>query len=175
MNQALPYYTQHFKTPLGMLQLFATTNHLVGVFFERHQKPLPSWLATAQVQKTKLLAWATQELQDYFARKSTIFTVPIHFQGTAFQQAVWQELQTISSGELRTYSDHAHQLRQPKAVRAVGAAIGKNPLSIIVPCHRVIGQSGWLTGYAGGLETKAWLLTHEGHTIQNHKIVGRTP
>jgi methylated-DNA-[protein]-cysteine S-methyltransferase len=103
-----------------------------------------------------------QELKEYFERKRTSFSLALDPIGTAFQREVWEALSTIPYGETRTYTDIANQIGNAKAVRAVGAANGRNPISIVVPCHRVIGASGKLTGFAGGLEAKAALLSLEG-------------
>jgi methylated-DNA-[protein]-cysteine S-methyltransferase len=102
------------------------------------------------------------ELNEYFKGERTHFSVPLDTQGTAFQQSVWRALMGVEFGKTKSYLDIAQAINNPKAVRAVGAANGKNPISIIVPCHRVIGASGKLTGYAGGLDRKEWLLKHEG-------------
>ena len=103
-----------------------------------------------------------QQLNDYFAGKRKSFSVSLDFKGTEFQKKVWDALLTIPFGETRTYGQIAQQINHPKAVRAVGAANGKNPISIIAPCHRVIGSTGKLTGFAGGLEVKSYLLVLEG-------------
>ena len=108
---------------------------------------------------------ACTQLTEYFAGQRSEFDVALDTQGTPFQQAVWQLLRQIPYGETNTYGWMAARLDNPKAVRAVGAANGKNPISIIVPCHRIIGANGKLTGYAGGLERKSWLLAHEGIKI----------
>lgn len=115
----------------------------------------------SDVEQPHILNCAAQ-LNDYFAGKRTTFDVTLATHGTAFQQAVWQALTAVPFGQTQSYSDIAHALNNPKAVRAVGTANGKNPISIIVPCHRIIGANGKLTGYAGGLERKQWLLEHEG-------------
>lgn len=115
----------------------------------------------AKVEQPHILHCAAQ-LDEYFAGKRTTFDVTLATQGTAFQQAVWQALCAVPFGKTHSYSDIANALDNPKAVRAVGAANGKNPISIIVPCHRIIGANGKLTGYAGGLDRKQWLLEHEG-------------
>ena len=115
----------------------------------------------SEVEQPHILNCAAQ-LNDYFTGKRTTFDVTLATHGTAFQQAVWQALTEVPFGQTQSYSDIAHALNNPKAVRAVGAANGKNPISIIVPCHRIIGANGKLTGYAGGLERKQWLLEHEG-------------
>jgi methylated-DNA-[protein]-cysteine S-methyltransferase len=103
-----------------------------------------------------------RQLGEYFAGKRKRFTVKLDFMGTDFQKSVWQALLTIPFGQTRSYGDIARQVGNPKAVRAVGAANGRNPISIIAPCHRVIGSTGKLTGFAGGLKTKAQLLALEG-------------
>ena len=102
------------------------------------------------------------ELNEYFNGERTRFTVPLDTQGTHFQKQVWRALIDVEFGQTKSYQEIALAINNPKAVRAVGAANGKNPISIIVPCHRIIGANGKLTGYAGGLERKEWLLKHEG-------------
>ena len=109
-----------------------------------------------------VLRQARRELGEYFAGRRRSFTVPLAPKGTEFQQLAWSALLSIPCGETRTYGEQARAMRRPKAVRAVGAANGKNPIGIIVPCHRVIGANGTLTGYAGGLGNKAFLLKLEG-------------
>ncbi|WP_417617795.1 methylated-DNA--[protein]-cysteine S-methyltransferase [Oceanisphaera sp.] len=104
---------------------------------------------------------ACQQLDEYFAGQRQHFELPLAPQGTDFQQQVWQALQTIPHGEHRSYKDIALQIDNPKAVRAVGLANSRNPISLIIPCHRVIGVNGKLVGYAGGIARKAWLLEHE--------------
>ncbi len=102
------------------------------------------------------------ELNEYFNGERSHFTVPLDTQGTNFQRQVWRALLYVKFGKTKSYQDIAQAIHNPKAIRAVGAANGKNPISIIVPCHRIIGANGKLTGYAGGLERKEWLLKHEG-------------
>jgi methylated-DNA-[protein]-cysteine S-methyltransferase len=109
-----------------------------------------------------VLAEACRQLSEYFDGKRTAFDLPLRPAGTPFQQAVWVALRAIPAGETRSYADIARAVGRPSAVRAVGAANGANPIAIVVPCHRVIGSSGALTGYAGGLPTKKWLLAFEG-------------
>ena len=108
-----------------------------------------------------LLIEARRQLREYFAGKLKVFDLPLAPRGTEFQMAVWEELRRIPYGETRSYRDIAVALDNAKAVRAVGAANGRNPLSIIAPCHRVVGADGSLTGFAGGLEAKMFLLNHE--------------
>ena len=113
-----------------------------------------------------LLAATAAQLTGYFGGRPTRFQLPLDLHGSAFQRSVWQALQGIARGQTRSYLDIAREIGAPSAVRAVGAAIGRNPVSVIVPCHRVIGRSGALTGYAGGLARKQALLTLEGVAFQ---------
>jgi len=112
-----------------------------------------------------LLTAALTQLAEYFAHKRQIFDLPLHFHGTPFQCQVWHQLLTVPYGATTSYQTIANALGNPKAVRAVGAANGQNPLSIIAPCHRIIGSDGNLTGYGGGLWRKEWLLRHEGYLL----------
>ncbi|MGZ3235902.1 MAG: methylated-DNA--[protein]-cysteine S-methyltransferase [Burkholderiaceae bacterium] len=152
-------YTEH-DSPLGTLILAATEQGLCGVYFEEHKhfKGKEGW----QHHPTHgCLPQAIQQLDEYFAGMRKIFDLPLDLHGTEFQRTVWQALSNIRFGEITTYTQHANRLGNAKAVRAVSTAIGRNPVSIIVPCHRVIGTSGALTGYAGGLERKQYLLALE--------------
>ncbi len=147
------------ETPCGRLMIAIDGRGLVHVDFVDGLRPLPDmrdWL-----QDGEALAPFLAEFEAYFAGRLHRFTLPLAARGTAFQQAVWQALCDIPYGETRSYGDIARTIGKPNAVRAVGAANGRNPLSIIIPCHRVIGQNGSLTGYAGGLPIKQALLTLE--------------
>jgi len=149
-------------SPVGELTLLADDDGLCGLFFERHRHdpgPRDGWVHAPD--DPTLVATRTQ-LGEYFAGARTTFDLPLAPRGTPFQQQVWQRLRTIRHGETRTYLDLARALGDPKATRAVGAANGRNPISIIVPCHRVVGSDGSLTGFGGGIERKRWLLAHEG-------------
>ena len=153
-------------TPVGLLKLVASEKGLAAVLWpddNPKRVPLGDLIEDAV---NPFLIQTEAELTDYFAGKRRTFTVPLDFNGTGFQKSVWQALLTIPFGETRSYGQIATQLGKPSASRAVGAANGKNPISIIAPCHRVIGASGKLTGFAGGLETKAHLLALEGHEAQ---------
>jgi methylated-DNA-[protein]-cysteine S-methyltransferase len=108
-----------------------------------------------------VLLQTIRQLGEYFSGQRRVFELPLEFRGTDFQRRAWQALMTIPYGETRSYAQMAQQIDSPAAVRAVGAANGRNPISIIAPCHRVIGSSGELTGFGGGIEAKAWLLAHE--------------
>jgi methylated-DNA-[protein]-cysteine S-methyltransferase len=133
-------------SPLGKITLVAEGDRLIGICLE---------------EKSPVLERAAAQLAEYFAGERDAFDLPLGAEGTSFQREVWGALQKIPFGETRSYEDIARQIGRPKAVRAVGAANGKNPLAVVVPCHRVIGKSGELTGYAGGLSRKRWLLKHE--------------
>lgn len=150
----------HIDSPLGPLLLVRTGAGLAGVWFEGQQHH-PGPLEAPAQPADPLLQRAAAQLRDYFDGQEVDFDVALDPQGTAFQQSVWQGLRRIARGQTCTYGDLAQALRAPAAVRAVGAAIGRNPLSIVVPCHRVIGRDGSLTGYAGGLERKRALLALE--------------
>jgi methylated-DNA-[protein]-cysteine S-methyltransferase len=142
----------------------ATDTALVGLWFDgqRHQHDPSAW---PLVQQHPMLDAAKAQLQQYFAGERQQFDLPLDLSaGTAFQQQVWAQLQAIASGSTVSYGQLSLQLGNPKAVRAVGAAVGRNPISIIVPCHRVLGADGALTGYAGGLDRKTALLQLESRT-----------
>lgn len=152
---------RYLPSPVGRLTLVAGDAGLRAVLWENDN---PRRVVLGDMREAPghaVLDQAETELTDYFAGHRTAFDVPLDFRGTAFQVAVWQALTQIPFGETRSYGDIARQLGNPAAVHAVGAANGRNPVSIIAPCHRVIGASGKLTGFAGGLEAKAWLLHHE--------------
>ena len=153
-------------SPLGDLRLAASPQGLAGVWFE-DQRHLPSQLDGAQAWPQgaahPVLVAAVQQLQQYFGGTRTQFALPLDTSGgTPFQQTVWQALLGLAHGSVITYGALARQLGRASAVRAVGAAVGRNPLSLVVPCHRVLGAGGRLTGYAGGLERKTRLLALEG-------------
>lgn len=155
-------YLEH-SSPLGELTLASTAEGLCGVYFhdQRNFKGSASWERVAQ---HPFLDTTAKQLDEYFAGKRREFTVPLdlHVGGTLFQQHVWQALLAIRFGQTSSYGKHAQNIDKPRAVRAVGGAIGRNPISIIVPCHRVLGSSGALTGYDGGLARKKYLLELEG-------------
>ena len=145
---------------LGDVTIQTTDNGISGIWFETY-KTMPEKLGE-RADDHPMLIQAVMQLQEYFAAKRQRFELPIDVQGTEFQKQVWQALTLIPYGKTSSYSQIAESIGNPKAVRAVGAANGKNPVSIVVPCHRVIGSNGKLTGYAGGTERKARLLKLEG-------------
>lgn len=146
-------------SPLGPLTLVGRGETLTGLYLPDHQ-PAPN-RATFGAEDPDGFSQARSELAGYFAGSRTVFTVPLAPVGTPFQLEVWQVLREIAYGETMTYGEIAVRVGRPTAVRAVGAANGRNPLSIVVGCHRVVGSGGALTGYAGGLDRKRWLLDLE--------------
>lgn len=148
-------------SPVGALKLIASDTGLAAILWE-NDDPKRVWLfPLAENNNHPILLETRRQLSDYFAGRLQKFTVPLDFAGTDFQKKVWGALLTIPFGQTRSYAQIAQQIGNPKAVRAVGAANGKNPISIIAPCHRVIGANGTLTGFAGGLDAKAQLLDLE--------------
>ncbi|EPF2928195.1 methylated-DNA--[protein]-cysteine S-methyltransferase [Vibrio navarrensis] len=152
------YYTIA-PSPLGEMTLQANDEGILGIWFTT-QTTRPDDLGQEDANHP-VLGLALTQLNEYFLGKRTQFDLPIAAKGTAFQMQVWQALTTIPYGETWSYQELANAVGNPKAVRAVGLANGKNPVSIVVPCHRVIGKNGKLTGYAGGIERKQWLLKRE--------------
>lgn len=160
-----------YESPLGRMILAATDKGLAGLWFEG-QRHLPSQLVEPIVWPSApdhpVLKKVARQLDEYFAGRRTDFDVPLDLAyGTAFQQSVWQALLAIPQGDTASYGDVSRRIGKPAAVRAVGAAVGRNPVSVIVPCHRVLGSDGSLTGYAGGLDRKTALLKLEGALQEN--------
>lgn len=145
--------------PLGRLRLVGHERGVCGVYFDDH-KPAPAFSGDV-VDHDEVLDALAVELGEFFAGARRVFTVPLVFLGTDFQLSVWSALQEIPYGETRSYVEVARGLGSVDAVRAVATANAHNPLSIVVPCHRVVGKDGNLTGYAGGMARKRWLLDHE--------------
>jgi len=157
-----------FPSPLGELVLAASDTGLKGVFFPVHRnraapEEQPGWVEDdGRGPAGALLARVRRQLTEYFDRTRTTFDLPLDAAGSAFERRVWDLLRTIPYGATTSYGQLARRLGDPHATRAVGAANGKNPIPIIVPCHRVVGARGELTGFGGGLDRKRWLLEHEG-------------
>lgn len=158
MNGTAIYYDD-MPSPVGRLRLVADGDSLRQVWFERERHPKA--MGEDWVRNSDAVAFARQQLEEYFAGTRQIFDLPLRPLGTPFQCEVWQALAHIPYASTISYGQLAQRLGQPLAVRAVGAANGRNPLPIILPCHRVIGANGSLTGFGGGLPTKRWLLTME--------------
>jgi len=153
--------TYAFKTipsPVGELKLVASDKGLAAILWENDRPGRVRLGPMVEDARHPILVETERQLRDYFSGARQAFSVPLDFQGTAFQKQVWAALLAIPFGETRSYAEIARQLGRPTASRAVGAANGRNPISIIAPCHRVVGANGALTGFAGGLEAKALLL-----------------
>ncbi len=148
-------------SPIGRLEIIARAGTIVGLDIESNGR-LPR--ETHSEKKSPVLATASTQLAEYFAGKRQKFDVPVDLSGTPFQQSVWQTLAEIPFGQVRSYGDVGMSTGRRAAGRAVGGAVGANPIPIIVPCHRVLGSDGRITGYSGGngIPTKVWLLDHEG-------------
>ncbi len=154
----------HVNYPIGEMVILCNENNLLGIYYNKVKNlnisstfPVKSYAGKHQR--------IVEEINEYFFGKRKNFTIDFQFEGTVFQKEVWQELLKIPYGETRSYGEIANNIGYPKAARAVGMACNKNPFSIIVPCHRVVGKAGDLTGYAGGLKAKKWLLEFERNTI----------
>lgn len=163
-------YIAHHQSPLGLVEIriqgadmeTSPTIGLTHLTILDDTPTLTPSISSKDEQISALIEQTRCELDEYFAGKRHEFTLPLTPQGTAFEQRVWSALQTIPFGTTRSYSQQTELLGDMKAIRAVAAANGRNPLWLVVPCHRVIGKNGDLTGYAGGLWRKEWLLRHEG-------------
>jgi len=152
-------YYQEFTSPIGRLLLVSDGAALTGLSMSDNDggpQPGPGWMRGG-----KLLESACEQLDAYFSGASYEFDIPLAADGTDFQKRVWRQLQRIPFGETISYGEQARRIGQPKASRAVGRANGQNPIAIVVPCHRVIGADGTLTGFGGGIDRKKWLLDHE--------------
>ena len=148
-------YVSYLESAIGIIEIVGNASAVTEVNFvdERQKAELPS---------NKILEAGAEQLKEYLNGARKEFTVPLDLEGTEFQMKVWQALQTVGYGEMVSYKTIAEAVGTPRAVRAVGAANGKNPIAIIVPCHRIIGSDGSLTGYSSGIWRKEWLLRHEG-------------
>jgi methylated-DNA-[protein]-cysteine S-methyltransferase len=153
----------YYHTPVGYAHITADDNYITKIAIQ-------DGVHTTDSVTSPLLNLAIQQLDEYFAGERKIFDLPINQKGTAFQQQVWQQLLQIQYGVTTSYAALSNQMNNPLAIRAIAAANGKNKLWIVVPCHRVIGSNGCLTGYTGGLWRKQWLLDHEARTT----VTGQT-
>lgn len=151
------YYTT-LNTPLGKIILTSYLDKITGLYLPDH----PHYTeAQNLICKPEIFSQACHQLEKYFQKKLTEFNLPLSPIGTEFQQKVWNVLETVKHGTTASYRDIAKKINNEKAVRAVGSANSKNPICIIIPCHRIIAANGNLSGYAGGVEAKKWLLAHE--------------
>ena len=153
-------YHDYYKSPIGLIEVCGNSEAITRLKFVEKPKK--------ETESHPNLRAAIEQVAEYFRGERRIFDVDISFEGTDFQMQVWKKLLTVAYGHTSTYRDLAVAIENPKAVRAVGAANGRNPISLIVPCHRIIGASGHLTGYGSGLEIKTGLLKLEGHQIKDH-------
>jgi methylated-DNA-[protein]-cysteine S-methyltransferase len=149
-------YFDNIDTPLGIMEVVATDNTVKSIHFVEFARP---------INTNKVTDLVVSQLTEYFDGERKIFDLPLDADGTNFQKRVWMALLNIPHGQTCTYGDIAKEIGNPKGMRAVGLANGKNPMTIVVPCHRVIGANGKLTGYASGTERKAWLLSHESDSL----------
>ena len=154
-------FCKEMESPVGKLKLVASANALVAVLWERQRPDRVTRASLKLDPQQPILIETERQLREYFAGTRNKFDLPLEPTGSEFQKKVWRALREIPFGQTRSYLDLAKSVGSVKAVRAVGAANGKNPLSIVVPCHRVLGANGALTGFAGGLEVKAQLLALE--------------
>lgn len=150
MIRSYTYYT----SPIGLIEIGGTDTALTSLYFVDTERQ--------ETSSSALLEDAIRQLDEYFNHQRKDFDLPLDPQGTEFQRSVWHQLLSVGYGTTVAYQDIANALGNPNAIRAVGAANGQNPISVIVPCHRIIGSNGKLTGYGGGLWRKEWLLKHEG-------------
>lgn len=160
-------YCVQYDSPLGKLLLTCREDGLSGIWFDREPTELQDHPVLRQTR-----AW----LDGYFRGEPVQMEIPLALEGTPFQKQVWELLRTIPYGEVRSYGSLAREMaavlgKKKMSAQAVGQAVGKNPISILIPCHRVIGSQGQLTGYAAGLERKIWLLRHEGRQVENHVVL----
>ncbi len=152
------------ETPVGVLRVTADDDGVRTIYWP-HEASKVERIPVAERGSHRVLDDLEQQLDEYFRGERLEFDLPLAPEGTPFQLAVWQVLRQIPYGATMTYGEQARRLGDPRKARAVGAANGRNPLSIVVPCHRVVGSNGHLTGFGGGIENKAWLLDHEQRTL----------
>jgi methylated-DNA-[protein]-cysteine S-methyltransferase len=154
--------TKTMASPVGELRIVATDDAVVAVLWPDEREGRVRFDDEPEVTHDhQVIDETIAQLSQYFAGKRQTFDVPLDLRGTEFQQEVWRSLADIPFGETSTYGKQAANIGRPRAIRAVGSANGRNPLSIVLPCHRIVGADGKLTGFAGGLDTKRWLLDHE--------------
>lgn len=166
----MTHYFKRMPSPVGELTLVASDKGLSAILWENDDPTRIKRVGLQQDNQHPVLLETQTQLEEYFAGTRQHFTLPLDFVGTEFQQKVWHALVAIPFGETRTYAQIAREIGHPTAVRAVGAANGKNPISIIAPCHRVIGSNGKLTGFAGGTAIKAQLLQLETPTQEAFEL-----
>lgn len=152
----LKQYKVYYQSPIGILQIKSTEKGIESILFTEKET-----IDANNSTSCKNIHKCITQLDEYFSQNRTVFKLVFDLKGTAFQQRVWNELLNVPFGKTKSYLEQAKALGDVKAIRAVASANGRNPISIIIPCHRIIGSDGSLTGYAGGIWRKKWLLTHE--------------
>ena len=145
-------YQSYLETPIGFIRILSNGNQLINLSFQETDGP---------EDPDQITEWTKTQLAEYFSGARTLFNIPLLLDGSEFESRVWKALQQIPYGTTISYKSLAKQIDRPNGMQAVGSANGRNPLAVIVPCHRVIGHNGDLKGYAGGIERKKWLLKHE--------------
>ena len=153
MEPVIMTKSKFMNTPIGLIAVRADDDAILAIEFVDQREETEA--------DSPLLERAVDQLEEYFQGARTRFSLPLAPRGTQFQQQVWQQLLSVNYGQTASYADIARSIGRPKTMRAVGAANGRNPISIVIPCHRVVGSDGSLTGYAGGLARKSWLLALE--------------
>ncbi len=164
-SQGMGISFEQWESPIGRLSIAADETAVVALAFEANRPRIRAALGNVQEGANTLTRQAIAQLQEYFAGTRQVFELPLRLHGTDFQRRVWQALQEIPYGETRSYSEQAAAIGQMQAVRAIGITNGRNPISIIIPCHRVIAKSGKLAGYAGGVAAKQYLLQLESRNL----------
>lgn len=157
----MEYFYQKITSPIGDLYVVSNASSLVAIHFAKSWKEEKENYVQIKMSNTPLLKKTQKQLSEYFSGKRTEFDLPVAPEGTDFQKSAWKTLQKIPFGKTWSYLEQATKMGKPKAIRAVGGANGRNPIPIVIPCHRVIGKNGTLTGYAGGLSIKEQLLKIE--------------
>lgn len=163
-------YQAHWPSPIGELRIVVSKYQCLGLYFPDHSPQPRYWdplVASVEVgaMGSSMIQSLADQLQSYFDGTEPTFQIECRFSGTEFQNQVWRHLTKIRPGQTQTYGEVAAAIGRPKAIRAVGAAVARNPISIVVPCHRVVGSGGKLTGFAGGLERKRFLLELERDSV----------
>jgi len=161
----MSYSLQKYQSPIGLLYLVGDEHNLCGIIHEPMWPFFKERFASPETRETPVLKATKHQLGEYFAGRRQTFDLPLRLNGTPFQKKVWSALQQIPFGQTKSYKDQALAIKSPAAVRAVGRANGLNPISIVLPCHRVVGSNGALTGYAGGLAAKQFLLSLEAENM----------
>ena len=154
-------YIKYIETPLGTMEILSTSKGITDINFLKNREPYNERKTNQDPNAVEYAHLAAVQLTEYFDGKRTTFDIPLHLEGTSFQRRVWKAMLTIPYGHTASYGEIAIKAGSPKAFRAAGGACGKNPISIIIPCHRIIASNGKIGGFSSGLHRKKWLLQHE--------------